>query len=198
MSGEQRDPFELAAFLDHAYESWLARLSAEETAAITAWQGTNRHYDKVQSAFRSQEAEVPRGIRAEVRNLRTAIRSAQLPIDLQTWKGIRSVSRVFGVTVSSLLPGTVARYRGFFAVTADRAVATPEFTHPPGPASAAVLQMTWRAGSNLAWIAGAGQRDLRSQYELLAAPGISLRVLAVTYPAGAANVPEISVEVSTS
>lgn len=194
-SGEPDDPVALAARLDAGYRSWLEGLDADQRNAILAWQGADRHYDLIQSAFR-RSSRVSDEIQDEIESLDQLLRHAQLPFAVTGWKGLRSVATAFGIPTAELGPGAEVRYQGFFALTIDRDVATPEFTHPPGLPAAGVLRMEWPAGARLGWIAGVGDPSLRHQYELLARPGLRLRVLEVTYPRGDGSIPEISVEVS--
>lgn len=189
-------PDDIAARLDEAYGPWVDGLTDEQLDAIQAWQGTDRHYDELQAAFRSTDTP-PDAVQDEIRDLRASIVAGELPFDVEGWKGVRSVRRTFGVPASDLESGMTVPYQGFFAFTLDRRVATPEFTHPPGPPAAAVLRMRWSAGARLAWVAAAGDPEMRGQYELLALPGLSLRVVEVSYPDGDDAVPEISVEVIT-
>lgn len=187
---------DVAARLDDGYEGWTAALTDNQRSAFVSWQGDDRHYDAIQAAFRD-DVEVPDEVQDEIDLLDEAIRAGALPIDLVGWKGIRSVKRAFGVPTAELRPGMEFQYAGFFAFTIDRAIATPEFTHPPGPPAAGLLRMEWSEGSMLAWVAAVGDPAMRSQYELLATSGIVLRVISVTYPEGDESVPEISVEVIT-
>lgn len=196
-NGGPEDPDDVAARLNEAYAAWVEDLTDDQLSAIAAWQGTDRHYDELQSAFRGDNQTVSKATRQEIRALRRAIHAGELPFNVVGWKGVRSVRRVFGVSAAELEVGTVVPYQGFFAFTIDRDIATPEFTHPPGPPAAGVLRMDWPAGSKLAWVAAAGDPHLYGQLELLASPGLSLQVVSVTYPDGDDAAPEIHVEVIT-
>ncbi len=191
-------PDEVAARLDEAYQPWLDDLTGDQRDAIQAWQGTDRHYDQIQAAFRREDddpTETPDEIAAEIDSLIEVITAGELPFEITTWKGIRSTRRTFGRALADLRPGTVLPYGGFFAVTVDRDIATPQFTHPPGPPAAAILKMSLPAKFPMAWIAAAGASEHRTQYELLGLPQLSLRVAEVAYLEDDGNVAEISVEV---
>lgn len=188
-------PDEVAAMLDEAYRPWLDGLADEQRAAIESWQRDDRHYDDLQEPFRADIPVAPE-VQDEIDHLVDAVEGGTLPADVDVWKGVRSIRKVFEVAPSELASriGSTIPYAGFFATSLSRDVAVKEFTTPPGAPMAALLRLTLPAGISAAWIAGAGQRRLRYQYELLAR-GISLRILDVTYPDGADGLAVVSVEV---
>jgi hypothetical protein len=159
--------------LDDGYRAWVDSLTTEERAAVLAWQrADDRRYAAIQAPFREGSGPASETTRREIRILDALIERAALPMDVQAWKGVRSVKAVFGKSAADLRPGDTVRYDGFFAASTDRCVAVGEFAIPPGAPRAGVLRMQLARGLPFAWISGAGAPAMRYQRELLAADGV--------------------------
>ncbi|MFT4189874.1 MAG: hypothetical protein QM621_15025 [Aeromicrobium sp.] len=187
---------EAAKKVDEDFRGWKKALRGSEIAAITAWQGTDRRYQRIQAAVSGVGSASENGERL-AEELLSSVLKGRVGRDLTLWRGIRSSISTFGVDSSDLasLIGRTLPADRFIAASLSRDVAIKEFTDPPLKGGPALLRLRVRSGTNAAWIAGAGDPALREQFEMLLRPGVLLKIEKVEYPEDV-GVPVISVEVS--
>lgn len=185
---------------DETPEQRLNRLFADQADGANAgqkfsvqeWQrkDNDRFYQDVQRAA----ADHP-GASLEARIVASDLDAlmAELPEDVEVWRGVRNARAAFGVASGDLesLVGDVAEPGRFFATTLNRDVAEPEFIEPGS--DPVLYRITALAGTYALWVPPLGNPDEAYQQELLFPPGAQVRIVGVdrTY-----RVPIVEVEVS--
>ncbi|MFT4189877.1 MAG: ADP-ribosyltransferase [Aeromicrobium sp.] len=191
-------PVEAAKKVDEDFRGWKKSLRVSEIAAITAWQGTDRRYQRIQEAIRGGASTTADDL-AVARDLLSGIYRGHIPETMILWRGVRSSTATFGIPSDELerLNGTQRIESRFFAASLSRQAAVEQFTVPPLGGGPVIMRISVRAGTHAAWIAGVGDPSLRDQYEFLLAPGIKMRFGKVEYPDDD-GIPVLHVEVSNS
>ncbi|MFT4189272.1 MAG: hypothetical protein QM621_11900 [Aeromicrobium sp.] len=182
---------------DADFREWRSSLTPSERAAIAAWQGVDRRYQRIQAVISGSADASPADAKV-ARDLLSAIRKGAIRRPTVLWRGVRSSTSAFGLPASELgnLAGARRRVDRFFAASLSRQVATTEFTAPPLLGGPALMRVTVAPGSRAAWIAGAGETSLRDQFEVLLRPRLVLHLTRVEYPDG--GLPVLHVEATDS
>lgn len=166
--------------LDEHYRLWADGLTPGERSALSAWQSTDRFYQKVQGTLRGDLADPitaanRRRVERTIEGLATATRVEAIPRDLTVYRGIRRLERLPGIEGAEDLVGLEITEPGFLATTIDPGVATGQFTGAGG----AIMQIAVPGGHPAAWIPLVSRRALVEQLELLLPDGVTLKIVAV-------------------
>lgn len=148
----------------------LGELTAAESQAVLRYQATDRIYELVSEVLRGSvayddldhdQSEVVAQMIATLDGLTTMWR---LPEAVVAYRGQRSLDRTFGPP-----PPTGREYEidSFLSASIHRHVAIDEFTEPPGPGGAVLLEILAPAGTPALWVPPVGDPALEYQGELL-------------------------------
>lgn len=182
---------DVALHLNWLFAGQTAGASAIQRESVLKWQKPDdRFYRDVQRAAAGEF-----GASQEAQDVVDDLDSlmAQLPEQVEAWRGARSASRTFGLASDQLesLLNVDKQVDRFFATSLNRQVVENEFI-APGP-DPVMYRITAQVGAYALWVAALGDPRASYQQELLFPPGTSVRIVDVdrTY-----RVPIIRAEVT--
>jgi hypothetical protein len=168
----------LADGLDGHFAGALGTLTAREHAALAAYQGTDRLYDRINGLLRGGPVSSDPGEAGRladlIDNLYSAIGKGDVPDGITVWRGLRDRTRLFGTDPDEPLVGAEIVLDGFTSVSVYEHVARGGFLSPGGPP--ALLQLQLQPGLHAAWMPTSGDPDMAWQGELLLASPVTMTV----------------------
>lgn len=165
----------------------VGEFTAAESQAVQRYQATDRTYELVSDVLRGyvayddlddDQADVVAHMIAALDELTTRWR---LPEAVVVHRGQRSLDRTFGTPPQT---GREFEIDSFLSASIHRHVAIDEFTAPPGPGGAVLLEIVAPAGTPALWVPPIGDPALAYQGELLLPRRTRIRVGAVDTIAG--------------
>lgn len=183
--------YDVARRLNRLFADQTAGASAGQRESVLKWQEPDdRFYGDVQ---RAAAGELGASIEAQdVADDLDAL-MAQLPEQVEAWRGVRSASLAFGVPSGQLesLLYVDKQLDRFFATSLNRQVIEDEFIVPGS--DPVMYKITAHVGAYALWVAALGDPRAAYQQELLFPPGTFVRIVDVerTY-----SVPIVRVEVT--
>ncbi|OHV05340.1 hypothetical protein [Mycobacterium talmoniae] len=186
ISGHEESPAER---LNTLFAKQANDATPTQRLSVRDWQGKDeRFYREVQRAAQNQTASARAyDVMDDLQDL-----MAELPEEVQVWRGIRNIDAALGVP-NDRLESLIDLDRDipmFFATSLDRNVAETEFTTPG--LRPAVYKIHAQSGTPALWVPPLGLQSDAYQQELLFPPGIVMRIVGV---ARAYSVPIVEVEV---
>lgn len=181
----------MAQRLNRLFADQTAGASAGQRESVRKWQEPgDRFYRDVQRAAVGEP-----GASVEAQDVVDDLDAlmAQLPEQVEAWRGVRSASLTFAVPSDQLesLLMVDKQLDRFFATSLNRQVVENEFVVPGS--DPVMYRITARVGAYALWVAVLGDPRAAYQQELLFPPGTFVRIVDVqrTY-----SVPIVRVEVT--
>jgi hypothetical protein len=170
----------IARELDEDFAEWRRSLSYSEVAELRLYQRTG--YLTTNPILRDEvsTADYDEGalsrIEMSIDAIDTAIAKGKLHSGLKVYRGLRDPQAVFGVADLAALNGQVINEPAFVSTSLDREVALRMTVTSPSPVLA---QLHLDAGQAAAWLALAGDRHRRSEYEILLPRRLRIKIQGV-------------------
>jgi hypothetical protein len=169
----------LASRLDRDCADWQRALSYLERAELRLYQGTG--YLTINALLRDEvsaaapDAERLARIETSIEVIDGAIAKGQLQSDLVVYRGLRDPDAVFGVSLAALRD-KIINEPAYTSTSLDPEVALRMTVTAPAPV---LVELHLSAGQQAAWLALAGERRRRSEYELLLPRRLRIKISGV-------------------